>query len=111
MKYAFPYKYHSVRKIKPSLLDITNETATDANEFTLTSITAYPNPVNQDFFKIKGLPADAIIEIYSTNGIKLFQGKALQSEITVNCSTFPKGVILVNVQFEDFKQTLKVIIN
>ncbi len=74
------------------------------------SFRAYPNPVVNGVLKLEGISPDDIIEVWTINGKKIYNAQSISTTATINCETFPKGIIIVNVLTNKDKKSIKVVI-
>lgn len=75
-------------------------------------IAVFPNP-NKGTFTLQ-LPYGASeryqVELFDTNGKKVFSGKYSQGTQTVNCSTLPNGIYILSIESKTFRGASKIII-
>lgn len=73
-------------------------------------VTVYPNPVTQEVFYVKGLIPNDRIEIYSINGVLLYNEVARSEKAIIQSAGFPNGVVLIKVISGDNNYTIKAVI-
>jgi len=72
------------------------------------SFDIYPNPTS-DRLNINGLDESSIVRIYNLTGKQLFVGKAEQATMSIDLSTYDKGLYLLQVETNGKSFTSKVI--
>ena len=76
----------------------------------VTSFDIYPNPTS-DRLNINGLEETSIVRIYNLTGKQLFVGKAEQATMSIDLSSYDKGLYLLKVESNGKSITSKVIKN
>ncbi|NLE32681.1 MAG: T9SS type A sorting domain-containing protein [Bacteroidales bacterium] len=72
------------------------------------SFDIYPNPTS-DRLNINGLDESSLVRIYNLTGKQLFVGKAEQATMSIDLSTYDKGLYLLQVETNGKSFTSKVI--
>lgn len=98
------------RYIRISEFELLYDDSTQASDLELLTLRAYPNPATQDYFTLEGLKGGSSVEIYTVAGTMIYKEIVLGGTVKINCSSFPNGLVLVNVISADNKQTIKVLI-
>lgn len=73
------------------------------------NIKVYPNPSNGQV-NISSPTADALIQISTINGQKLMQIQATQGESTLDLSTYPKGIYIVQIFNKTRQYSTKILL-
>ncbi|MCD7973672.1 MAG: family 16 glycosylhydrolase [Candidatus Azobacteroides sp.] len=65
---------------------------------------------NSQTISIKGLEEKAVVEIYDLLGNKWEQMIATTNELTIDTASFPKGMLIINIEQQGTKKSYKIII-
>ncbi len=89
---------------------LVSDDVSNGSDMNFTDFRAYPNPVTNGLLKLEGIDPGAVIEVWTLNGRKIYNANVLSQNATIDCSNFPKGVVVVNVVSQTNKKAVKVII-
>lgn len=79
-----------------------------ATETTIRELKLIQNQIHEGLICFSGLPASSMVELYASDGRRLFSAKASSlGLIVVDLGQFPKGVYLVRTASQSFKITNK----
>lgn len=72
------------------------------------SINVYPNP-SKGIFRVDNLPTESKLSLYNSLGIKI--EKVLSLDNTIDLTTYPKGIYLLNITSNEKTETIRLIKN
>ncbi len=90
------------------VLDVSNFLTSTSKIETKHNVTIFPNPTN-GVFKINS-PINMIVDVFNCQGQLVLQHLPLKTSLTIDLSSYPKGVYLLKMQGEGKAVTKKVIV-
>ncbi len=100
----------SDRRIKISEFILGSDNTSNGSDSQFNHFRAYPNPVVNGILKLEGIEHDAQIEVWTLNRKKIYNTQAISTTATINCESFPKGIMIVNVISAKDKKSIKIVV-